>query len=350
MRALTLTEPLTGTPPQLTEAPDPVPGYGEALVRIHAAALNHRDLLWMDRERGPRFFVPSGPFVMGADGAGTVAAVGDGVTGWRAGDRVLIDPLLTCGSCEHCRTGKVIFCPALSVLGGPADGTLAELIAVPARNLHRVPAHLNLEQAAALPMALGTAYHSLFVAAGLQPGETVLVHGVGGGVAQIGAQLAVAAGATVIATSSDDAKLARARALGVAHTVNYRRDDVEQTVRDIVGPHGVDVVLDGVGGPALLTSLKLAAPRGYGRVVRFGSVADTPVDLPAGLHGGANLLVGHMAAPGEMAAAVRFVAAHRVTPVVAEPMTLHRVDHALTALREGRHNGKLIVNVEGAAA
>jgi L-gulonate 5-dehydrogenase len=90
---------------------------------------------------------------MGADGSGVIAAVGRGVSGWQPGDRVLIDPLLTCGDCEHCRIGKVVFCPALSVLGGPSDGTLAELLAVPARNLHRVPAHLTLTQAAALPMA-----------------------------------------------------------------------------------------------------------------------------------------------------------------------------------------------------
>lgn len=345
MRALVNTAPLSALAPVLTEVPSPVPGPGEVLVRLQYAALNHRDLLWLDPEWGRIAFEPTPAFVMGSDGAGVIAGLGPGVAGWAAGDAVLLDPLLGCGGCVDCRAGRVLWCPQLSVLGGPADGTLAELVVVPARNVHRIPAHLAVEQAAALPMALGTAYNSLFAAGRLRAGETVLVHGVGGGVAQIGLQLAAAAGATVIATSSDEAKLERARELGASYTVNYRHDDVVAGVREIVGGRGVDLVLDGVGGPALIASLELVAPEGYGRVVRFGSAARRRVDVPGALLAGKSVLVGGMARPEEMAEAVAFVAGHRIVPVTDKPAPLAEWAAAVGLLERGDQNGKLVLEI-----
>ena len=345
MRALVNTSPLSGQAPQLLCVPDPVPGAGEVLVRLQFAALNHRDLLWLDSEWGRVAFEPTSAFVMGSDGAGVVAGVGPGVSGWSLGDAVLLDPLLSCGGCEQCRMGRVLWCPQLSVLGGPSNGTLAELLVVPAANVHRIPAHLSAEQAAALPMALGTAYNSLFVAGRLRAGETVLVHGVGGGVAQVGLQLAVAAGATVIATSSDTVKLDRARQLGAAYTLDSRRDDLVASVREIVGAHGVDLVLDGVGGPALLTSLEVVAPEGYGRVVRFGSAARQRVDVPGGLLSGKSVVVGGMARPQEMADAVAFVAGHRLVPLLDKPVPLGDWEAAVGLLERGGQNGKLVLEV-----
>jgi NADPH:quinone reductase-like Zn-dependent oxidoreductase len=269
------------------------------------------------------------------------------VRNWQLGDRVLIDPLLPCGTCPACRRGRPYLCPQLSVLGGPADGTLAEFVAVPAGNLHRVPEHLSLVQAAALPMALGTAWNCLFTAGRLQAGEQVLIHGIGGGVAQIAAQLAVAAGASVIATSSSEQKLARARELGVAHTVDYRTQDVLDAVRDLVGDEGVDLALDGVGGPALVASLHLAAPEGYGRVVRFGAAAHIRVDLPSSLYGRASVLIGRMADAGEMRAAVAFVDEHRITPALDDPLPLAGALAGLDRLRQGRQNGKVVIELPG---
>ena len=349
MRALVNTAPLSGRPAQLLSVADPVPGPGEVLVRLEFAALNHRDLLWLDPDWGRVAFEPTSAFVMGSDGAGSVAAVGPGVCGWSVGDAVLLDPLLSCGGCEQCRAGRALWCPQLSVLGGPSDGTLAELVVVPAANVHRIPAHLSAEQAAALPMALGTAYHSLFVAGRLRAGETVLVHGVGGGVAQVGLQLAVAAGATVIATSSDDVKLDRARQLGASYTINNRRDDVVAAVREIVGAHGVDVVLDGVGGPTLLTSLEVVAAEGYGRVVRFGSAARQRVDVPGALLGGKSVVVGGMARPQDMADAIAFVAGHQVVPVLDKPAPLEDWEAAVRLLERGGQNGKLVLEIGSTA-
>jgi NADPH:quinone reductase-like Zn-dependent oxidoreductase len=208
-----------------------------------------------------------------------------------------------------------------------------------------VPAHLSLDQAAALPMALGTAYNSLFVAGRLRAGETVLVHGVGGGVAQIGLQLAVAAGAAVIVTSSDDAKLEKARELGACHTVNYRRDDVVASVREVVGADGVDLVLDGVGGPALLASLEVVATEGYGRVVRFGTASRNLVDVPSSLLSLRNVVTGGMASPAEMADAVAFVAGHRVTPAVDKPAPLEEWAAAVELLERAGQNGKLVLEI-----
>jgi NADPH:quinone reductase-like Zn-dependent oxidoreductase len=210
----------------LDEVPDPAPAAGEVLIRLRAASLNHLDL-WL-RQGLPS--VPK-PRILGADGAGEVAALGEGVNGFAEGDRVVLNPGLEDGA---------------HIVGEHMDGTHAELIAIPADYVHPIPESLSFEEAAAFPLVFATAYRMLATRAQLQAGEWVLVWGIGAGVATASLAIAKALGANVLATSTSDEKLERARGLG-ADAVVRSDDDVVAAAREASGGPGVDVVVEHVG-------------------------------------------------------------------------------------------------------
>jgi NADPH:quinone reductase-like Zn-dependent oxidoreductase len=229
------------------DAPEPVPGDGEVLVRLRAASLNHLDV-WI-RKGLPS--VPK-PRILGADGAGERVDTGE---------RVVINPGL-----EH---GDVI-----TVVGEHMDGTHAELVAVPESNVYPIPDSLSFEEAAAFPLVFETSWRMLVTKASLRPGEWVLVWGIGGGVATASLAIAKALGARVIVTSSSDEKLARAQELGADATVNHATEDVARRVKDL-SDGGVHVVVETVGADTWATSLGEAADGlrlddGHARGLRSG--------------------------------------------------------------------------------
>jgi NADPH:quinone reductase-like Zn-dependent oxidoreductase len=199
--------------------PVPEPGPGEVRVRIAAAALNRLDL-WV--LKGLPNLNLTYPHIPGADGAGTVDALGEGVSGWSVGDRVAIDPTLSCGECAYCRAGLENQCVHFGILGEHARGTFAEAIVVPARNLIAVPQHVSFAEAAAASLVFVTAWHSLITRGCLRPAESVLIVGAGGGVNTASLQIARLTGCTVYVVGSTDEKLAQAKALGADAVV--RRD------------------------------------------------------------------------------------------------------------------------------
>jgi NADPH:quinone reductase-like Zn-dependent oxidoreductase len=219
---------------------DPAAGPGEVLVRLKAAALNHLDI-WI-RQGLPS--VPK-PRILGADGAGVIAGLGEGSDTFSEGDAVVINPGLADGA---------------KIIGEHCDGTHAELIAVPAENVYRKPDSLSFEEAAAFPLVFETAYRMLVTKARLAAGEWVLVWGIGSGVATATFQIAKAVGARTIVTSSSDEKLERARELGAEATVNHASGDVTAAVREATGGHGADVIVEHVGEDTWKTSLQVAAP------------------------------------------------------------------------------------------
>ena len=266
MRAIVLRE--LGGPERLAleEVPDPKPGPGEAVVRLRAAALNHRDA-----------FIRQGlyagiklPIILGSDGAGEVEAVGEGVDASWVGAPVVINPSLDWGT-DDCAPG-----PSFRILGLPDDGTYAERIRVPAANLHRKPAALGWEAAAAIPLAGLTAYRAVVSRARVQPGETVVVTGIGGGVATLAALFALRLGARVFVTSGSDAKIARARDLGASGGVNYRLQDWGKALVSLTGG-GADVCVDSAGRDSLPALLEAARPGG--RIVTFGATTGSPTTL-----------------------------------------------------------------------
>jgi len=242
----------------LESVPDPQAGSGEVVVRLRAAALNHRDA-WI---RQGQYAGIKLPIILGSDGAGEVAAVGEGVDRAWLGAHVVINPSLDWGS-DHRVQG-----PRFRILGLPDDGTYAEHVNVPAANLHPKPPALSWEAAAAIPLAGLTAYRALVTRAQVKAGETVLVTGVGGGVATFALLFALHLGARVIVTSGSDAKIDRARSLGAAGGVNYHGDGWGKAAVRLTNG-GPDVIIDSAGRDAFPTLLEIVRPGG--RIVTFGA-------------------------------------------------------------------------------
>ncbi|HEU4699693.1 MAG TPA: zinc-binding dehydrogenase [Gemmatimonadales bacterium] len=275
MRALVLTG--TGGLDRLTVADVPVPELrapDDVRVRVRAAALNRLDLFVA--QGLPNFRCPF-PHVVGSDGAGVVEAVGPAVADLAPGDRVMLNPGVACLACEACRAGEHPLCERFQILGEHRAGTAAEYVVVPARNVARVPAHMPWERAAAFSLATLTAWRMLTTRARLAAPETVLIWGIGGGVAQAALAIAKLLGATAIVTSSSDAKLAPARAAGADHTINHATADVAAEVRRLTGGRGAHVVVDSVGERTWPTSLRCL--RRAGRLVTCGGTTGPMVGL-----------------------------------------------------------------------
>jgi len=306
------------------DAPDPEPGPGEVLVRLRAASLNHLDV-WL-RKGLPS--VPK-PRILGADGAGTVAALGPGVDGLVEGDVVLLNPGLDDGT---------------RIVGEHMDGTHAELIAVPAEYLHPVPAGLSLEEAAAFPLVFATAYRMLATRAGLREGEWVLVWGIGAGVATAALAIAKALGAHVVATSTRPEKLERALELGADAAVATDGDVVAE-VRELTNGRGADVVVEHVGEATWKTSLQVA--RKEGRVVVCGATSGP--NPPANLHRvfwkQLSILGSTMGTRADFAAVYDLVASGRARPVVDRVFPLEEAAAAHEHLERGDQVGKIVLTI-----
>ena len=320
---------LSGETPRLTamERPVPTAKAGEAVVRIVAASLNYRDLLQAKFSRG---HIPL------SDGAGVIEIVGADVEGWKAGDRVVI------GFMPGWVEGPLTQKKAASALGGDGiDGVLAERIAVPVSGLVRIPDGMSFEEAATLPCAGVTAWAALFERRPVEPGETVLLLGTGG-VSIFGLQLAKAAGARVIITSSSDEKLARARALGADETINYRmKPDWSEAVLTLTDGVGADLAID-VGGPGTLNStLKAVRPDGrislMGVLTGFGGEVDTASILRKritlqGIYVGSVEMLGKLARTG-------------VKPVIDKVFSFDEAETAYDGLAAAEHFGKLVITL-----
>jgi NADPH:quinone reductase-like Zn-dependent oxidoreductase len=298
------------------------------LVRLHASALNHLDV-WI-RKGLPS--VPK-PRILGADGAGVVEALGDGVSGFERGERVVVNPGVETGD------GRI------HVIGEHGDGTNAELLAVPATNVYPVPPGLSFEEAAAFPLVFETAYRMLVTRARLQPQEWVLLWGIGSGVSTAGLAIAKALGARTIVTSSSDAKLDRARELGADVVVNHADGDVVAAVKDATGSHGADVVVDHVGEATWRTSLDAAAREG--RIAVCG--ATTGPNPPASLHRiwwkQLTILGSTMGTREDFEGAYALVASGRAKPVVDEVLPLAEIRAAHARLEAGEQLGKIVLTI-----
>lgn len=335
MQAIRMNEPGGPEVLVLETVPDPEPGPGQVVVSLMAAALNRRDV-----------FVRKGvakvplPLTPGSDGAGVVHAVGTGVFGVAEGDEVVILPSLSWGA-DLRAPG-----PGFRILGGPDQGTYAEQIVIPAENVFPKPSRLSWHEAAALPLAGLTAWRALMTRARIIPGETVLVIGIGGGVATFALHLAKAAGCRVLVTSSSNDKLAAARDLGADVGVNYAEagDDWPAAVREANGG-GVDVVIDSVGS-TWAGSVDACAPGG--RVVVFGGTGGGKVQLqvrPVTV-GQIALLGTTMGSPAEFRQLLTAVDTQDWCPVVDSVRPLADAAAAHEREENGLHFGKLVLDCQ----
>ena len=343
MRALTLTG--TGGLDRLVVQEVAAPGLrgdDDVLVRIRCAALNRLDL-WM--VGGLPNAKPVFPFVVGSDGAGEVEAVGPAAGPWRPGDRVLINPGVSCGHCAACQAGDEALCSNYAILGEHLPGTAAELVVVPAANLGRVPQGMSWSQAAAFTLSTLTAWRMLTGRAGLQAGETVLIWGVGGGVGMAALQIAALLEARPIVTSGSDDKLTLASRMGAVLGVNHRSADVVAEVRRETGGRGADVVVDCVG-EATWTNSQRALRRG-GRLVVCGATTGPLVslDLRRLFWHQWSVLGSTMGNRREFAEIVRLAHEGRLWPVVDSVIPLSEGVEGYARMQRGEQTGKLVIEV-----
>ncbi len=272
-----------GGPEVLTlgERPDPVVQPGEVKLRVRATALNRLDLYTREGGRGlQREFPP--PLILGGDCAGEIVDVGPGVNGFKAGDRVVVNPRLSCQQCGPCLAGQDDQCRRSQFLGSALDGSYAEFLSIPAANAHLIADNVTYEQAAAMPTTYLPVWNMLVRRLQLKPWQTVLVLSASAGVGTAAIQVARdVIGARIIATTSTPEKAAKAKELGADEVINYKEEDIRERVRELTGGAGVDCVVDHVGadffGPAF------ASLRTGGRYGICGATTGLRTELHLGL-------------------------------------------------------------------
>ncbi len=335
MLAVQITPPVAPDALKPIEIAEPELGPGEVLVRLQAAALNHRDLYLLQGGRTPAGHA----FVLGSDGAGTIEAIGPGVREAGVGDQVLVYPAMRWGNKESAPG------PGFDVLGGTDNGTFAQYIALPLENVRRKPDHLSWEEAAALPLSGLTAYRALIPRAGLQAGESVLIHGIGGAVALAALQIAVAKGARAIVTSSSDAKLERAKELGAAVMINYAQVDWLEAVKEATEGEGVDIVLESVGQATFAGSI--TAVKAGGRIATFSTTTGgTPtVNIRELFWKQATILGTTMGSPMDFTGLLELYRAHTLHPIIDRAYPLGDVREAFTRLEAAEQFGKIVLTI-----
>ena len=323
----------------------PVPelsGAGRVRVRLLTAALNHLDLWTLRGLPG----APISPgWVLGADGSGVVDSVSDDVRDVAPGDRVLLNPGMSCRQCEFCQKGEHSRCIRFRLLGEHLPGTLAEYIVVPATNVRRVPAGVSHEAAAAFPLVHLTAWRMCVTRAQVNAGDEVLIWGIGGGVATAALAICKARGARVWVTSSSEAKLERARALGADEVLLHTGMDVGKAIRARTGKRGVDVVVESVGERTWAQSLGALA-RG-GRLVTCGGTSgpSLAMDVRRLFWNQWSILGSTMGNDAEFDAVVAELAAGRLAPVLDSVHALANGRDAFARLEGGEQFGKVVLRI-----
>ncbi|RMH41245.1 MAG: alcohol dehydrogenase [Deltaproteobacteria bacterium] len=320
------------------EAPEP--GPGEVRIAVKAVAVNHLDI-WV-RRGGPAFHLEY-PHRLGSDIAGVVDAVGPGVDDVGVGDRVVVNPGVSCGHCAACLSGRDNLCRHYRILGENAQGGYAQFAVVPRANLAPYPGDLPFEQAAASLLTFLTAWQMLVRKARVRPGQVVLVHGAGSGVGVAAIQIAKLFGARVIATAGAQHKLDKARELGADDAIDYVRQDFVAEVRRLTGKRGVDVVFEHVGGDTFARSIRATASGGC--IVTCGATSgfEATVDLRHVFFRQIQVLGSTMGSKGDLLDLLPFVADGRLRPIVDRVLPLREAAAAHRALEAREVFGKIVL-------
>lgn len=324
--------------------PTPEPGPGEVLVRLHAAALNRVDLWVRDGWPGLKLDMPH---ISGSDGAGVIAALGSEVQGLEQGARVVINANIGCGSCDFCLSGFDNRCRDWHLLGETMRGTLAEYVAVPARNVLLLPDEVHFGPAAAASLVYLTAWHSLITRGDLRPGERVLIVGASGGVNTACIQVAKYTGAEVLVVGSNSAKLALAESLGADLLFDRSEDDNwSKAVYLATGREGVDVVVDNVGAGSMMSSLRAA--RKGGRILTVGNTAGARFEIDNRFIFGKHLSIlgSTMGTLNDFETVMERVFAGDLQPVIDRIYPLQETPEAERRLEAGEQMGKIVIEIE----
>ena len=325
------------------ERPMPVRAPGEVLVRLHAATLNRVDLYMRDSGAGITHRIPQ---ILGLDGAGLVEALDADEPTLRVGQRVLLHPGIACGRCEFCLRGDDVLCTRYRLIGEHLDGSFAQYVSLPARNVLPLPDDWSFSEGAALGVNHLTAWRMLVTQAQLKAWETVLIFGIGGGVSLAGLQIAKALGARTLVTSRHADKLAKARALGADHVIDASHEDLAKAALAATGGRGVDVVFENVGEsvwPAAMKSLV----RG-GRLVTCGATSgDQPgADLRRLFIRQLKVLGSTLGTVAELHDLLAFCQRRGLRPVIEQNFALNEVHAALDRLESGAQFGKIALSID----
>ena len=322
--------------------PTPEPKAGEVLVALKAAALNRMDLWVRNGWKGLRLEYPHIP---GADGAGTIAAIGEGVEGWSVGDRVVINSNLGCGKCDFCLAGKDNMCRNWHLLGETVRGTYAEYVTVPARQLFPLPQDFDFHKAAAAALVFHTAWHSLITRGNLRPGEHVLIVGASGGVNTASLQIAKFSGCTVYVVGSNAEKLAVAESLGADYLIDRsKNENWSKTVYQLTNKRGVDVVVDNVG---TTFPLSFRAARKGGRILTVGNTGGAKFEIDNRFIFGKHLSVigSTMGTLQDFKTVMNFVVQGKFQVVLDRQYPLRDAAKAQDRLEKGEQLGKITLSI-----
>jgi NADPH:quinone reductase-like Zn-dependent oxidoreductase len=321
------------------DVPDAKPRKDQVLVRVRACAMNHLDI-WV-RKGLPGVKLPHIP---GSDVAGEIVEVGEYVTGFTPGQRVLLAPMHFCNHCAKCVAGLQNQCPEFTVRGYGVEGGNCELIAAPAVSVIPIPDNFDFNQAASVPLVFLTAWHMLVGRGGLRPGQTVLVLGASSGVGIAAIQVAKLFHARVITTAGNEAKLEKARALGADHGINHYQQKISEEVRKLTNKEGVDIVIEHVGEATWEQSMKCLKPAGT--LVTCGATTgpNASFDLRFLYSRQLSLLGSYMGTMGELYEVLGHIFAGRLKPVVDRSFSLQDVLAAHKCMENSQMFGKVVLN------
>jgi len=325
------------------EAENPrISSPNEVIVKLRAASVNHIDI-WV-RLGATGIAIPM-PHILGGDGAGVIFEVGGEVSNVRPGDAVCLYLFSGCGQCEFCLSHRDFMCVYVRALGERLDGTYAEYVRLPAENCFPIPAGMSFAEAAAFPLVFVTVWRMLITHARLKPGETILIIGIGGGVAGAALQVAKKIGANVIVTSGSDEKLELTKKYGAAHTINHREKDFAQEVRALTGNRGVDVVLDCVAGEVWQKSL--AALARSGRLVTCGATAggSPETDLTPIFTKHLQIFGSTLGSRDEFRHLLSFMAVAEIKPIIDQVFPLSEAAAAQRRMEEAKQFGKIVLQI-----
>ena len=327
---------------QIADLPKPTIGVDDVLINIKASALNRLDLFV--REGLPGLKLPM-PHILGSDGAGVIAEVGANVRGLQLGQRVTINPGLSCGACEFCLAGEQSLCGDFKILGEHVAGAAAEFVRVPAVNVLPIPDDFPFEQAAAAPLVFLTAWRALMSRAHVRAGEDVLILGAGGGASTAAIQIAKKAGARVFVTSSSDAKLQKAKELGADGLINYATREWDKEVWKLTNKRGVDVVFESVGAAVWLKAIR--SLRRGGRLVTIGATTgpNPQEEIRQIFWKQVDILGSTMSNQREFREVMKLVLRGELKPVVDVVLPLERAQDAHARLAKGEHFGKIVLTI-----
>ena len=331
---------------QLRDLPDPKPGPGEVVLDILASALNHLDV---DVREGVSRFPVEPPFVLGVEVVGRISALGEGVTGWEVGERVMPYLMDTCGHCIYCKTGRESLCLAAGFISFSTSGGYAEKLACSTRHLIRVPEELSDEAAAATQIAFGTAWHMLFTRGRLGPGERLMINSVGSGIGSAAVQLAALAGAFVIGNASSDEKLAKASELGMDHGINHKTQDVVAEVMRLTGDQGVDLVFEHVGGDLFQWGLDSLGKDGRLVICGGHSGEVVPFDIIPFFRMQRQIIGSFVYTRTEVETCLELARKGKIMPLVHKVFPLEEAREAMACMERREHFGKIVLK-PGAAA